>query len=82
MESGCRAEEGATCVAQAKVIKGDLVRLDYGDCLIKEKDGQEIRLHIGKKTQMMGQRKEGRGIRAIARELSMGNCTVQRIGAA
>ena len=58
------AEEGATRLAQAKVIKGDLVRIDYGDYLIKEKDGQEIRLHIGKKTQMMGQLKKGDRVEA------------------
>ena len=58
------AEEGATRLAQAKVIKGDLVRIDYGDYLIKEKDGQEIRLHINKKTQMMGQLKKGDRVEA------------------
>lgn len=58
------AEEGATRLAQAKVIKGDLVRIDYGDYLIKEKDGQEIRLHIGKKTQMMGELKKGDRVEA------------------
>lgn len=57
-------EEGATRLAQAKVIKGDLVRIDYGDYLIKEKDGQEIRLHINKKTQMMGQLKKGDRVEA------------------
>ena len=57
-------EEGASRLAQAKVIKGDLVRIDYGDYLIKEKDGQEIRLHIGKKTQMMGQLKKGDRVEA------------------
>lgn len=57
-------EEGASRLAQAKVIRGDLVRIDYGDYLIKEKDGQEVRLHISNKTQMMGQLKKGDRVEA------------------
>lgn len=62
--AGQADEEGANRLAQAKVIKGDLVRIDYGDYLIKEKDGQEIRLHISNKTQMMGQLKKGDRVEA------------------
>ena len=36
-------EKGANRLAQAKVIKGDLVRIDYGDYIVKDKDGQEVR---------------------------------------
>jgi hypothetical protein len=57
-------EEGASRLAQAKVIRGDLVRIDYGDYLIKEKDGQEVRLHISNKTQIMGQLKKGDRVEA------------------
>ena len=46
------------------MIKGDLVRIDYGDYLIKEKDGQEVRLHISNKTQIMGQLKKGDRVEA------------------
>jgi cold shock CspA family protein len=52
-------EEGAKRLAQAKVIKGDLVRVDYGDYIVKDKDGQEVRVHITKKTQIMGQLTKG-----------------------
>ena len=45
LHAGQVEEEGASRLAQAKVIRGDLVRIDYGDYLIKEKDGQEVRLH-------------------------------------
>ena len=62
--AGQADEEGASRLAQAKVIKGDLVRIDYGDYLIKEKDGQEVRLHISNKTQIMGQLKKGDRIEA------------------
>jgi hypothetical protein len=62
--AGQAGEEGANRLAQAKVIRGDLVRIDYGDYLIKEKDGQEVRLHISNKTQMMGQLKKGDRVEA------------------
>ena len=52
-------EEGASRLAQAKVIKGDLVRVDYGDYIIKEEDGQEVRVHLTNKTQVMGQVRKG-----------------------
>jgi hypothetical protein len=62
--AGKADEEGASRLAQAKVIRGDLVRIDYGDYLIKEKDGQEVRLHISNKTQIMGQLKKGDRVEA------------------
>jgi hypothetical protein len=52
-------EDGASRLAQAKVIKGDLVRIDYGDYIVKDKDGQEVRVHMTNKTQIMGQLKKG-----------------------
>ena len=57
--AGLSDETGASRLAQAKVIKGDLVRLDYGDYIVKEQDGKEVRVHTGKKTQIMGQLKKG-----------------------
>ena len=62
--AGKADEEGASRLAQAKVIRGDLVRIDYGDYLIKEKDGQEVRLHVSNKTQKMGQLKQGDRVEA------------------
>jgi cold shock CspA family protein len=52
-------EEGAKRLAQAKVITGDLVRVDYGDYIVKDRDGQEVRVHITKNTQIMGQLSKG-----------------------
>jgi hypothetical protein len=52
-------EEGASRLEQAKVIKGDLVNIDYGDYIVKDKDGNEVRVHTDRKTQMMGQLKKG-----------------------
>jgi Cu/Ag efflux protein CusF len=62
--AGQADEEGARRLAQAKVIQGDLVRVDYGDYIVKEKDGQEVRVQVTKKTQMMGQLKKGDRVEA------------------
>ena len=52
-------DDGASRLAQAKVIKGDLVRIDYGDYTVKDKDGKEVLVHIDRKTQIVGQIKKG-----------------------
>lgn len=57
-------EEGASRLEQATVIKGNLVSIDYEDYIIKEKDGKEVRVHITKKTQIMGQIKKGDRVEA------------------
>lgn len=56
--------EGAKRLAEAKVIKGDLVRVDYGDYILKDQDGKEVRVHMTKKTQIMGQLRTGDRIEA------------------
>ena len=58
-EAHAADEEGARRLEQAKVIKGDLVNMDYGDYIVKDKDGKEVRVHTDRKTQMMGQFKKG-----------------------
>lgn len=58
------AEEGAKRLEQAKVIKGDLVRIDYGDYIVKDKDGNEVRVHIDRKTQIVGQLRKGDRVEA------------------
>ena len=57
-------EVGPSRLERAKVIKGDLVRVDYSDYIVKEKDGQEVRVHTDKKTQIMGQLKKGDRVEA------------------
>jgi translation initiation factor IF-1 len=57
--AGLADEAGASRLAQAKVVKGDLVRVDYSDYIVKDKDGQEVRVHMTNKTQIMGQLKKG-----------------------
>ena len=41
------------------IIQGDVVRVEYGNYVVKEKDGKEVRLETNNKTQMMGQIKTG-----------------------
>ena len=57
-------EKGTSRLEQAKVIKGDLVRVDYGDYIVKEKAGNEVTVHVSKKTQTMGQIKKGDRVEA------------------
>ena len=57
--AGLADEEGVNRLAQAKVIKGDRVRIDYGDYIVKAHDGTEVRVHMTKKTQIMGQLSKG-----------------------
>ena len=52
-------QEGANRLEQAKVIKGDLVNIDYGDYIVKDKDGKEVRVHVNSKTMAMGQITKG-----------------------
>ena len=61
-------EEGTSRLDQANVIKGDLVRIDYGEYFVKGQDGKEVRLTIDKKTQMMGQIKKGDRVEAKVNE--------------
>jgi len=40
-------------------IQGHVMRVEYGEYVVKEKDGKEVRVHTDKTTQMMGQVKKG-----------------------
>jgi len=61
-------EEGARRLEQAKVITGELLRVEYGDYFVKGQDGKEVRLTTDKTTQMMGQLKKGDRIEAKVNE--------------
>jgi hypothetical protein len=56
--------QAAHAADQAQVIKGDLVRIDYGDYIVKDKDGKEVIVHVTNRTQMMGQLKKGDRVEA------------------
>jgi len=62
--AGKADETGASRLERAKTIKGELLRVEYGDYVVKEKDGKEVRLTTDKTTQMMGQISKGDRIEA------------------
>ena len=64
LSTGTHAEEIGGARVESKTIKGDLLRIEYGDYLVKEKDGKEVRLHTDKTTQMVGQFRKGDRIEA------------------
>src|SRR4029077_19512276 len=41
------------------IIQGDVVRVEYGHYVVKQKDGKEVRLETDNTTQMMGQIRKG-----------------------
>ena len=41
------------------IIQGDVVRVEYGNYVVKQKDGKEVRLETDNTTQMMGQIRKG-----------------------
>ena len=64
------AHAGVDTRVESKTIKGDLVRIEYGEWLVgnkyivKDEDGKEVRLYMDKTTQMMGHPKEGDRVEA------------------
>jgi hypothetical protein len=52
-------QKDMTVQKQSHTIQGNVVRVEYGEYLVKDKNGQEVRLHTDKTTQMMGQIKKG-----------------------
>ena len=51
-----------------ETIKGEVLRVEYGEYFVKGQDGKEVRLHTDKTTQMMGQIKKGDRIEAKVNE--------------
>ena len=47
-----------------KTIKGDLLRVEGDNYVVKGQDGKEVRLHTDKTTQMLGEIKKGDRIEA------------------
>ena len=66
--AGLADETGASRLARAKTITGELLRVEYGDYFVKGQDGKEVRLTTDKTTQMMGQLKKGDRIEAKVNE--------------
>ncbi len=66
--AGQTDETGASRLERAKMITGELLRVEYGDYFVKGQDGKEVRLTTDKKTQIMGQLKKGDRIEAKVNE--------------
>jgi hypothetical protein len=49
---------------ETKVIKGEVVRADYGGYILKDKEGTEVHVHMTKNTQIMGQFRKGDRVEA------------------
>jgi len=62
--TGQAEEIGASRIANAKTIKGVVLRIEYGNYFVKDKDGKEVRLQTDKNTQMRGQVRKGDRIEA------------------
>jgi hypothetical protein len=62
--AGQADETGGSRLERAKTITGELLRVEYGEYVVKGQDGKEIRLTTDKMTQMMGQLKKGDRIEA------------------
>jgi hypothetical protein len=62
--AGQADETGGSRLERAKTITGELLRVEYGEYVVKGQDGKEIRLTTDKTTQMMGQLKKGDRIEA------------------
>lgn len=62
--AGQADEPGASRLERAKTVKGVLLRVEYGEYVVKGQDGEEVRFTIDKMTQTMGQIKKGDRIEA------------------
>ena len=52
-------QKGMALQKQVHLIKGNVVRVEYGNYTVKQKDGTEVILHTDNTTQMMGQIRKG-----------------------
>ena len=56
---GGQAEKDMTLQKRVHIIQGTVMRVEYGNYFVKQKDGTEVILHTDNTTQMMGQIKKG-----------------------
>ena len=57
-------EIGTSRIANPNTIKGVVLRIEYGNYFVKDKEGKEVRLETNKNTQMRGQVHKGDRIEA------------------
>ena len=60
MKAGQAGQKDMTLKKPAgHIIQGDVVRVEYGNYVVKQKDGKEVRVETDNTTQMMGQIRKG-----------------------
>lgn len=64
MNASYAAAQAPNDLTHNRMVKGDVMRIEYAYYVVKEKDGREVRLHADKTTQMMGQLKQGDRVEA------------------
>jgi len=63
-KGGQADQKDMTSQKRVHIIQGNVVRMEYGNYFVKQKDGTEVILHTDNRTQMMGQIKKGDRIEA------------------
>ena len=58
-KGGQADQKDMTSQKQVHIIQGNVVRVEYGNYFVKQKDGTEVILRTDNTTQMMGQIKKG-----------------------
>ena len=59
MKGGQPDQKDMTMKKPGHIIQGDVVRVEYGNYVVKQKDGKEVSLETDNTTQMMGQIRKG-----------------------
>ena len=59
-----QSEQASANTGGSKTIKGNVVRVEYDDFVVKEKNGKEVRVRTDRTTQVIGQLKQGDRIEA------------------
>jgi hypothetical protein len=67
-KGGQVGQQDMTSQKQFHYIRGNVVRVEYGSYVVKQKDGTEVTLVTDNRTQMMGQVKKGDRIEAKLNE--------------
>ena len=58
-KGGQADQKEMTLQKRVHIVQGDVVRVEYGHYVVKQKDGKEVRLETDNTTQMMGQIRKG-----------------------
>jgi hypothetical protein len=61
-------QQEMTAQKQVHYVRGNVVRMEYGNYVVKQKDGTEVTFTTDNKTQIMGQIKKGDRIEAKVNE--------------